>query len=271
MTLDSDYVLGTHDEEIARLGIQHQVWRPHMLDAWARAGMTRGSRVVDFGAGPGYATCDAAEIVGPGGQVTAIERSPHFLEFAGREMRRRNLSWVSFIESDLMADGLNLTGFDLAWCRWVASFVSSPPLLVRRIAASLRAGGRAVLHEYQDYSTWRMIPSSESLAEFVTTVMTSWRNVGGEPDVVAKLLPLMPDEGLRIISLKPLIFAARPTDFAWEWPASFVVSNSERLVEAGLMQRSAADQLQRDFRESARNPNAVMMTPLVLEIIAEKQ
>ena len=93
MTLDSDHVLGTHDEEIARLGIQHQVWRPHMLDAWARAGMTRGSRVVDFGAGPGYATCDAAEIVGPRGQVTAIERSPHFLEFAGREMRRRNLSW----------------------------------------------------------------------------------------------------------------------------------------------------------------------------------
>ncbi len=43
MPLDSDYVLGTHDEEIARLGIQHQVWRPHMLDAWARAGMTRGS------------------------------------------------------------------------------------------------------------------------------------------------------------------------------------------------------------------------------------
>jgi precorrin-6B methylase 2 len=92
MTLDTDYVLTTHDEEIARLGIQHQVWRSHMLDAWARAGITRGSRVVDFGAGPGYATCDAAEIVGPRGQVTAIERSPHFLEFAKREMERRNMS-----------------------------------------------------------------------------------------------------------------------------------------------------------------------------------
>jgi hypothetical protein len=37
------------------------------------------------------------------------------------------------------------------------------------------------------------------------------------------------------------------------------------------MQRAAADQLQSDFRESALNPNAVMMTPLVLEIVAEKQ
>ena len=81
----------------------------------------------------------------------------------------------------------------------------------------------------------------------------------------------MPEEGLRIISLKPLIFAARPSDFVWQWPASFAVSNSERLVEAGVMQRADADRLQGDFRDSAHNPNAVMMTPLVLEIIAEKQ
>jgi protein-L-isoaspartate O-methyltransferase len=271
MTLDTDYVLGTHNEEIARLGLQHQVWRPHMLDAWARAGMTRGSRVVDFGAGPGYAACDAAEVVGSQGQVLAIERSRHFLEFALREIKRRNLSWITIVESDLMADGLSLAEFDIAWCRWVASFVSSPALLLKRIAASLRAGGRAVLHEYQDYSTWRMIPDSPSLTEFVTKVMVSWRNAGGEPNIAAQLLPLMPEEGLRIIGLKPLIFAARPTDFVWQWPASFAVSNSERLVEAGMMQRADADRLQSDFRDSAHNPNAVMMTPLVLEIIAEKQ
>jgi hypothetical protein len=111
---------------------------------------------------------------------------------------------------------------------------------------------------------------SPHFLEFAGREMISWRNAGGEPDVVAKLLPLMLDEGLRIISLKPLIFAARPTDFAWQWPASFAVGNSERLVEVGLMQRAAADQLQSDFLESALNPSAVMMTPLVLEIIAEK-
>src|SRR5579863_8753651 len=97
MDSKTDYVLGTHDEEIARLGTQHQVWRPHMLDAWGRAGLTRGSSMVDFGAGPGYATCDAAEIVGPQGRVTAVERSAAFLEHASRQVQRRDLSWVSFI------------------------------------------------------------------------------------------------------------------------------------------------------------------------------
>ena len=63
--MDRDYVLGTHNEELARLGLQHRVWRPVVLDCWHRAGITVGKRVLDVGAGPGYATVDLAEIVDP--------------------------------------------------------------------------------------------------------------------------------------------------------------------------------------------------------------
>jgi hypothetical protein len=114
MTFDTDYVLGTHDEEIARLGIQHQVWRSNARCLGQRRNDPR-IRSRRFWRRTGYATCDAAEIVGPQGQATAIERSPHFLEFAVREMERRNMFWIRFAESDLMAGGLSLTGFDLAW------------------------------------------------------------------------------------------------------------------------------------------------------------
>jgi len=58
MSAERDYVLGTQDAEIARLGVQHRVWRPCMIDALDRAGITRGCRVVDVGAGPGFATLD---------------------------------------------------------------------------------------------------------------------------------------------------------------------------------------------------------------------
>ncbi len=69
MAGDRDYVLGTHEKELARLGLQHRVWRPVVLDCWQKAGITVGKRVLDVGAGPGYATVDLAEIVGP----TALE------------------------------------------------------------------------------------------------------------------------------------------------------------------------------------------------------
>ena len=84
-------VLGTHDEEIARLGLQHRVWRPTVLECWQRAGIGRGNRVIDVGAGPGFATLDLAEIVGPTGEVLAAERSSRFLEIATKSLRRSRI------------------------------------------------------------------------------------------------------------------------------------------------------------------------------------
>ena len=85
MATDRDYFLGTHDEELQRLGLQHRVWRAAVLDCWQRAGIAAGSRVLDVGAGPGYAAADLAEIVGTGGEVVAVERSARYVE-AGRGM-----------------------------------------------------------------------------------------------------------------------------------------------------------------------------------------
>ena len=79
VSTERDYVLGTHGEETARLGLQHRIWRPVVLDCWQKAGITIGSRVLDLGAGPGYAAADLAEIVGPTGKVTAAERSANFV------------------------------------------------------------------------------------------------------------------------------------------------------------------------------------------------
>jgi len=75
---------------------------------------------------------------------------------------------------------------------------------------------------------------------------------------------------LQILELRPLIFATRPAHFAWAWPASFVASNSNRLVELGQMSREDAALLQSEFHALEQNANAVMITPLVMEIIAQK-
>ena len=74
-TTERDYVLGTNDEEIQRLALQHRVWRPRALDAWRRAGFTAGQTLLDVGCGPGHATVDLAGIVGPSGRVVAVDRS----------------------------------------------------------------------------------------------------------------------------------------------------------------------------------------------------
>ena len=71
---DAEYVLGTHEEEVTRLGVQHRVWRDRMLRCCRDAGFGPGSRLVDLGCGPGYATLDLAEIVGGTGSVIAVDQ-----------------------------------------------------------------------------------------------------------------------------------------------------------------------------------------------------
>jgi len=91
MSAEKDYVLGTHDEEIERLGLQHRVWRPRALDAWRRAGFTVGQTILDVGCGPGYASVDLAEIAGRSGRVVAIDRSRRFLDALESTARSRAL------------------------------------------------------------------------------------------------------------------------------------------------------------------------------------
>src|SRR5947209_14907505 len=155
---ERDYVLGTNEEELARLGLQHQVWQNVVLKCWREAGVGPGKRVLDVGAGPGYATADLAQIVGPTGHVTAVERSHNFVNAMQTHFASQRVDNVDVRELDLMVDVLPAGDYDFTWCRWVTCFVSNPALLVAKIAAALRKGGRAIFHEYAAYRTWRFIP-----------------------------------------------------------------------------------------------------------------
>jgi SAM-dependent methyltransferase len=267
---NSDYLLGTHDKELTRLGVQHQVWRPTVLDCWRRAGITAGSRVLDVGAGPGFATVDLAEVVGPTGEVIAVERSDRYARAAAEACRRRGFTHVRVHELDLMADPLPAADLDAAWCRWVACFVSSPRILVEKMAGTLRPGGVAIFHEYADYGAWQLAPPRAAHAEFVREVMASWRATGGEPDIAPQVVGHLSNSGFIIREAVPRVFCARPGDPVWPWPSTFMDVYPERLRELGRVDRAWVERVRDEFRAAEADPRSLMITPLVLEVIAEK-
>ncbi|HYF21772.1 MAG TPA: methyltransferase domain-containing protein [Caulobacteraceae bacterium] len=267
---ERDYLLGTHDEEVERLGLQHRVWRPRVLDAWRRAGVTVGQTVVDAGAGPGWASLDLAEIVGPSGTVHALERSERFLSFLGQTAERRGLSALRTHNLDLVTDDLPVEGADAFWVRWVLAFVSDPRAVLEKLVRTLRPGGVAVIHEYLDYDTWSFAPKLPSHEAFRKFVVDDWRASGGEPDIARSFPALLPEVGLRIREVRPIVDVVSPSNFVWQWPASFVKTYPEHLVEAGKVDRAWADRVLREFETAEANPAAVMVTPMVLEVIAER-
>jgi SAM-dependent methyltransferase len=268
MADEREYVLGTHDEEIARLGLQHRVWRPRALDAWLQAGFTTGQTLVDIGCGPGYATIDLAEIAGPSGRVVAIDRSQRFLDALGANAARRCLPNIEIVNAELDGDGLPEVAADGVWVRWVFAFVRQPRELLARIVRLLKPGGRIVVHEYFDYSTWRLAPRSEVFEQFVRTVMATWRADGGEPDIGMDLPRWMNELGIRVLSLRPIVDVITPSSFIWEWPKAFVEVGLARLVALGRMTSDQAKQVHDDFANRSAAAHTMLITPAVMEIVA---
>lgn len=268
---DRDYVLGTHDAEVARLAFQHEMWRGEVAKAWDHAGIGRGARVADLGAGPGFATLDLAERVGPEGEVLAVERSGRFLALLDEEARLRGLPQVKTAELDLMLDEIPARGLDAAWCRWVACFVPDPELLVRRIADCLRRGGSAVFHEYVEYHSYGLLPASAAVDGFVDAVFENWRAHGGEPDIARELPRMLSAHGFELTAVRPIARCARPSDPLWNWPAGFIRTNVPRLVELGVRGQDWARDVLAEVDKAERNPASVFITPTVLEIVATKR
>lgn len=267
-----DYILGTGDAELRRLDLQHRLWRPTVLAAWRRAGLGAGSRVLDVGAGPGFAALDLAELVGPTGRVVAVERAPHFTAAARAQATERGLAQLEVHDLDLMTDELPSPegGYDAAWCRWVACFVPSPAQLVARLAKVVRPGGVVIFHEYVDYSTYRLLPAGPALEEFVRAVMASWRENGGEPDIARALPGLLTDAGFRLREAVPHALCGRPGDRVWEWPDSFIRVNLHRLRDLGRIDQPFVDRVLAEWDAAARRPESVVLAPLVLELVAER-
>ena len=270
MAEERSYYLGTHDEEIRRLGLQHRVWRPHVLDAWRRAGISPGAHVVDAGAGPGYASLDLAEIVEEDGRVYALERSDRFTDALSRAAASRGLGNIDTRNIDLVTDDIAVTDVDAVWIRWVFAFVSDPASVLSKLASSLRKGGVFVIHEYMDWGTMNWTPRSAVLSEFIDVTIREWRASGGEPDIAVQLLPMLPKVGLRLREAKPIIHAVKPDNFVWRWPSSFIPNHARSLAASGAVTKDWAANVERALKAAEADPDTIMTTPLVMEIIAEK-
>jgi ubiquinone/menaquinone biosynthesis C-methylase UbiE len=268
MTTETEYVLGTTDAEIQRLGLQHAVWVSDATRAWRAAGFRPGNVIIDVGAGPGFATLDLAELVGPSGSVYAIDQSARFAAHTQRQAAARGLQNIVTTTADL--DEYSFEGFaaDGAWIRWVLAFVRQPRRVLSEIARALRPGGRIVIHEYFAYETWKVLPRDEQFERFVAAVMLSWRRRGGEPNVGLDVVPWLEELGFRILSTRTIAELVRPTDSRWYWPTTFALSGVDRLVELGDCSAVEGERLRAHMSELFA-AGAWTFTPGVLEVIAD--
>jgi ubiquinone/menaquinone biosynthesis C-methylase UbiE len=264
-----EYVLGTHEAELLRLGLQHRLWSGQTFRFWERAGIGPGKTVLDLGCGPGYTSLDLAELVAPGGRVVAVDVSERFVA----HLRERQAALgITNVESHVMdIHQLEVSGgVDIVYLRWVLCFVSSPETAIERIAKVLRPGGVLAVQEYANYATQTLIPESKAFQRVVQAIMESWHARGGDPDIGLRLAGMMMKNGFRVDDIRPLHRIARATSPLWLWPTTFMRSFVPTLVERGLLTRADQQAFEQDWSAHSTDETALYWAPPIVEIIAQK-
>jgi 2-polyprenyl-3-methyl-5-hydroxy-6-metoxy-1,4-benzoquinol methylase len=157
---DSGYQFGTGigEEELARLEAQGAAIAPATRMIFAEAGIRPGMRVLDLGCGAGDVAFVAADLVGPGGFVVGVDRSPDALARARLRAGQHGLTQVQFVEGDIH-DPVPGGPFDAIVERLVLWAVPDPAALLRQQATALRPGGLVVPVE-ADLSPMRWLPET---------------------------------------------------------------------------------------------------------------
>ena len=264
---EHEYVLGTNDAELARLGFQHQVWAAETAALWERAGFRPGHHVLDVGCWPGYGSFDLAHLVGRAGRVLAVDVSERFVGHLEAERRRRGLEQIEPRVADLEALALPPGSVDGAFARWVLCFVRDPARVVERVARALRPGGTFAVMDYCRYEAFTVAPRGEAIQRAVAAVSRSFRAHGGDPDVGQALPALMRAAGLTVRSVRPIVRVARPGSALWEWPATFFANYLPALVQAGQLGEVDRLAFDREWAERSRSPDAFLMTPPMVEVV----
>jgi FkbM family methyltransferase len=127
----TDYPLGNTDAEHERLIRQAARVAPTTERFFREAGIGPGQRVLDIGSGVGDVAMLAARLVGPSGEVVAIERDPKSIAKARARVTEAGFGNVSFNESDVgeIADG---KPFDAAVGRFILMYPSRSSCSVAR-------------------------------------------------------------------------------------------------------------------------------------------
>lgn len=145
------------DDEPRRLDLQASFLRPYTERLLWDAGIGPGMRVLDAGCGTGDMTLLIADLVGPSGEIVALDRSAGVLATAQRRVAARGLRQVRFVAGDVASIALDGT-FDAIVGRLILTQLRDPVAALRHLAAALRPAGIAAFQEYVVLSPALSVP-----------------------------------------------------------------------------------------------------------------
>ena len=263
------YILGTDQQELYRLGLQHEVWSEEAQTGWRLAGFRGEQTFLDLGCGPGYCTTELAYMAGKKGKVIGVDKSENYIAHLERITEMYGLN-IEPVHSDFNHMNIASNSLDGMYCRWALAWLPNPYEILKKVYDALKPGGRMVIHEYYDWSTLQTEPHMPALMHAITRTLKSFKDSEGEIDIGRELPGNLIHMGMKIVGTRPMAKIATPDNVIWQWPKTFFYSYFPRLIPSGYLTEAEVKMALEELEQLEQIPGASICTPLMFEVIAEK-
>lgn len=269
MSENNAYILGTDQQELHRLGIQHQVWASEAHTGWKLANFNAGQTILDLGSGPGFCSKELAFLTGVSGKVIAIDKSPSYIDHIKGLVALHHLN-IEAVCCDFDEMQLKPESLDRMYCRWALAWIPNAKEVLKKVFKALKPGGKMLIHEYYDWSTHQIEPRLPNLTKAITAAYKSLNDSEGELNIGRYLPQIFSEMGMNVTSTRVMTKLATPKDFDWQWPKSFYESYFPRLAAIGYLTEQDVSAALKDLVLLEKTEGSSICCPLMYEVIAEK-
>ena len=192
MSQPQQYIYGRGSEsEYERLVRQGLRYEEETRTTFQKAGIGQATRVLDVGCGVGEVSRVVADLVGPKGNVVAIDVDPGALAFARRHVPAPNVEFRCSAIDDF-SDPAN---FDAVVGRFILMHLKNPAAALQKLSSNVRSGGIVCFVE-----PWHGIslshPRVEAFHAFMEGGFQALRAAGAHLEMGARLYADFIEAGL---------------------------------------------------------------------------
>lgn len=230
----SEYVLTLSDVEVARYQVMAENARQAEAVQWAAAGIREGASVADIGCGPGAMTTVLGQLVGPTGQVWAVDQDAEAVARATALAAKVGLDNVRCQVGKATETGLDPGSVDVVMMRHVLAHNGGrEQAIVDHLASLVRPGGTVYLLDIEGRAM-RVRPPGSDVDDLHSRYWDFQTARGNDVSVGLRLAELAQGAGLELVDHRGWyqVVAAPPGLRPPSWAAR------DAMVEAGFATRA---------------------------------
>lgn len=230
----------------------------------ARAGLAPGMRVADLGCGSGDVTLQLARIVAPG-QAIGIDKDEVKLGLAREAAAADGIENATFHALDLH-EWIEPASYDAVYTRFVLQHLKDPAEMLKRMWASVRAGGSLIVED-ADLDSWASDPDCEGLALFQNWYAELLSRWGGTAAIGRKLPALFKAAAIPVTTID-IVQRYYPEPESKTLPWTTLDATADGIVSEGIATRTQVDAALADLARLAEDGDSFILSPRLFQLVA---